>query len=131
VRLRVLRLVALSRALALGLTATFGTLLVAAACGSRASPVGPGGECFLATDCAPGLICVEQSSKARICSDDLSRVAGRSPPDAGAEEADTGADAAASDASRPDSTSPPNDSGGTADTGASPDTGAPVDSGGD
>ena len=41
------------------------------ACTPTADPVGRGGECFLAIDCAPGLVCLEQSNKTRMCSDDL------------------------------------------------------------
>ncbi len=46
-----------------------------------------GGECFLATDCAPGLICVPLRSGARLCSDDVSQVSGRPPPEAGVADA--------------------------------------------
>lgn len=59
--------------------------------------MGPGGECFLATDCAPGLVCVEQANKTRICSDDLNRVAGRTPPDGAAAEQDGSTDGASTD----------------------------------
>ncbi len=75
---------------ALGLTVTFAGLLAASACTSKQSPVGPGGECFLATDCAPGLVCVEQRNQTRICTDDLSSVAGRPPPEAGPMDAGDG-----------------------------------------
>ena len=67
--------------------AAVATLLLASACASKANLVSAGGECFLATDCAPGLVCVEQQNKNRVCSDDLTRVAGRTPPEAGAGEA--------------------------------------------
>jgi hypothetical protein len=125
----VTRLFALSRALALGLAATVGVLAVGGACTSKPSAVGPGGECFLATDCAPGLICVEQPDKTRSCSDDLSRVAGRSPPEAGAGEGDAANDGSL-DGALSDGTTPRPDSG-LPDTGT-PDTGTdPVDSGED
>lgn len=124
-----------ARTLALGLTSVLGALVFASACTSKASAVGAGGECFLATDCAPGLVCIEQANKTRICSDDLSRVAGRTPPDgavaadAGDEAGEGGVDGALPDvvvlpppdANVPDTTPPP------PDTGPPP----PVDSGTD
>ncbi len=111
-----------SRALAAGLTATLSLLVLASACASTSSAVGPGGECFLATDCAPGLICIEQPNKTRICSDDLSRVAGRPPPEGGAEEGDAG-EGGVPEGSTNDVVTPPPDTG-TPDTNQ-PDTGAP------
>jgi hypothetical protein len=106
------------RALAALGVSTMLVLAVSSACGTKADPVAAGGECFLATDCAPGLVCVEQSNKTRVCSDDLTRVAGR-PPEA---EGDAGeaSDAPAGETSRPDT------GGGTPDTGT-----PPQDSGGD
>jgi hypothetical protein len=99
-------------------------LVLASACESSAGSVGPGGECSLATDCTPGLICIEQENGARICSDDLTRVAGDPPSNGGGNDASADAD----DASISDAT-PPRDSG--ADT-SRPDTGGPlVDSGTD
>lgn len=126
---KVARLVAVSRSLAIGLAAAFAGVLAVAACGSRSNDVGPGGECSLASDCAPGLVCVEQASNARICSDDLSRVAGRNPPEAGPAETDaaTTDGEVVVDASRPDTSMPPRDSGDVPDTSApKPDTGAPI-----
>lgn len=104
-----------SRVLTVGLAAVFSIL----ACTSNVSPVGLGGECFIATDCLTGLICVEQANKTRICTDDLSRVAGRPPPtDAG--------EAGVTDGSKADVSVPPLE-----DTGA-PDSGTfPGDSGAD
>lgn len=108
-----------ARVVAAAATASLCVLLVLEACASRSNPVGPGGECFLATDCAPGLVCVEQSSGARVCSDDLSRVAGEPP------EEEQGEDAAADGAANPD-TSTPDTGGPQPDTGGpQPDTGGP------
>ncbi len=104
-------------------------LAIGVACGS-VTEAGPGGECFVATDCAVGLVCVEQANKTRVCSSDLSRIAGKAPPEGGP---DDGGDAApseggpedpdggtAADADEPDVVTPPKDSG--ADT-------APADTG--
>ena len=60
---------------------------IASACSKQNAAIDRGGECFFASDCAPGLICVEQRDKGiRICTDDLSGVAG-DPPDMGEEDA--------------------------------------------
>jgi hypothetical protein len=115
--------------LAAGLTATLAVVVVGSACTAKVTQVGAGGECFLATDCAPGLICIEQADKTRICSDDLSRVAGRPPAEP--EEADGGGgEGGMPEASANDVTQPPEDTG-APDT-SPPDTGAPPpDSGAD
>ena len=121
-----------SRAFAVGLTATFSVLLLASACTSKVTAVGPGGECFLATDCAPGLICIEQADKTRICSDDLSRVAGRPPPEGGADETDGGGEGGVPEGSVGDVVTPPPDTGLPDTNQPPPDTGTPPqDSGGD
>lgn len=52
------------------------------ACSKDNAAIERGGECFFASDCAPGLVCVEQRNKTRICTDDLTGVAGE-PPDQG------------------------------------------------
>jgi hypothetical protein len=120
------------RALALGLTGTLGVLLLASACGSSSNAVGPGGECFLATDCAPGLVCIEQANKTRVCSDDLSRVAGRPPPEGGAAEADGGEGGVEPDGSDTPDTSTPVPDTGIPDTNTPPpDTGTPPADAGD
>lgn len=125
-RLRLVRLVSVSRGLALGLTATLAVLVVGSACTAIVTRVGPGGECFVATDCAPGLICIEQADKTRVCSDDLSRVAGRAPPEAGPEEQDGGdAEGGVPDGSAGDVTQPPPDTGLPDTNQPPPDTGAP------
>lgn len=95
------------------------------ACAPERVLVGAGGECFTASDCEPGLVCIPQRSGARVCSADLAQVAGR-PPAMGREDAATAEDAE-TDAPQPDE-----DSGqGQPDTGVV-DTGAPpVDSGSD
>ncbi|MBS2015798.1 MAG: hypothetical protein JST00_23120 [Deltaproteobacteria bacterium] len=63
------------------------------ACDADTTRVGAGAECFLATDCEPGLVCVPQQNGSRICSSDLSRVAGRPPPEAGPRDAGEAGDA--------------------------------------
>jgi len=55
------------------------------ACSKQNAVIDRGGECFFAHECAPGLVCVEQKNKTRICTDDLSGVAG-DPPDPGTGE---------------------------------------------
>lgn len=72
--------------------AVFVALALVAACGPPKDRVGPGGECFLATDCAPGLVCVEQENRSRVCSDDITRVAGRTAPDGARQEEADGSD---------------------------------------
>ena len=114
-----------TRAAAFGATASAIVLAIASAC-SSSSAVGPGGECFLATDCTPGLVCVEQENKARVCSDDLTRVAGETPEPRG----DAGGGDGTSDAPIGDGPVIPRDTGTPPDTGGpQPDTGAPVDAG--
>jgi hypothetical protein len=96
------------------LALAFAALLVGPqACSTKNQLVGAGQACFLATDCEPGLVCVPQENGGRLCSDDLTRVAGDTPPEAGP------ADAATPDAPQNDapSDSPPNDTG-PQDTGA-------------
>lgn len=91
--------------------------LLPAACSSNGEQASAGGECFLATDCAPGLICVEQRDGTRRCSDDLTSVVGKPPGEAGAAENDAageGGDAVA-----------PNDAGGGNDSATQPDTSQP------
>ncbi|MBX3213245.1 MAG: hypothetical protein KF850_14515 [Labilithrix sp.] len=120
----------LSRNLAVGLTAALGALVVAAACAPESSRVGPGDECFLATDCEPGLVCIEQANKTRICSDDLSRVSGE-PPAEGDGEGGAGGDAADDGGEQPTPEGGPIPDTGAPDTTAPPDTGAPTDAGED
>lgn len=71
-------------ALAAVLAAVGGLLF---ACAQESSPVGPGGECFLASDCQPGLVCVPQPSGARLCSSDLTGFEGNPPAEAGGDTA--------------------------------------------
>jgi hypothetical protein len=122
---RLSRIVAVARVgvrvVVFGGLATIGAVLVAGACKSTQNAVGPGGECFLATDCAPGLICIEQSNGARICSDDLSEVAGRPPPEAG--PPGDGSDEGGEGGPLPDGEPPPTDAG--QDTKPPADTGPP------
>jgi hypothetical protein len=72
-------------------------IAVPVACASKPSPSGPGEDCFAASDCQPGLVCVPQKSGAFVCSSDLTQVAGRPPPEAGVADSEAG-DAPASDA---------------------------------
>jgi hypothetical protein len=126
------RVTPIARLLAIALTTTLGLVVLASACNSKSGAMNAGDECFLATDCAPGLICIEQANKTRICSDDLSRVAGRPPPEGGAEEGDAAIDEGGlSDAPLTDRTEPPPDTGLPDTNVPPPDSGAPVDSGGD
>src|SRR3954452_19314600 len=67
-----------------------GVLLAVAACTPDTPLVAAGGECFAASDCEPGLVCVPQRGGARQCSSDLSMVAGRQPPEGGAADAADG-----------------------------------------
>lgn len=115
----------------MGVTATLAVLAVGSACTATATQVEEGGECFVATDCMPGLVCIEQANKTRICSDDLARVAGEPPPAAGTvkePDAGDGGDAGeVFDASledvMPDT--------GARDASPPPDAGAPPDASGD
>lgn len=117
--------------------AGLGVLVMLDACGG-AKAAGPNGECFVADDCQPGLVCIEQKDKSRICTDDLTRAAGTVPPDgaappdageAGTEEGGTPGDGG--------TTPPPKDSGTTPppkDSGTTPppqDSGNPADTGSD
>lgn len=56
------------------------------ACSKENAAIDRGGECFFASDCAPGLVCVEQRNKTRICTDDLTGVAGEPPDQGGGED---------------------------------------------
>jgi hypothetical protein len=59
---------------------------VLGACSTTNAAVDRDGACFFATDCLPGLVCIEQRNGARICTDDLSRVGG-DPPGQGEDDA--------------------------------------------
>jgi hypothetical protein len=91
----------------------FLSVMVPLACATPSVLVGAGGECFVASDCAPGLVCVPQRGGARACSSDLSQVVGRPPGEAGTADAaadgdDEGSapDAGGQDASVPDTSAP-------------------------
>ena len=91
----------------------FLAVVIPLACASDPEVVGAGGECFAASDCAPGLVCVPQRGGARVCSSDLTQVVGRPPPEAGAEDAEVDArdegsvpDAEIPDADVPDTNKP-------------------------
>lgn len=64
-----------------------------AACTKETSLTEKGGSCYVATDCAPGLVCVGQRDGTRICTDDLRNLG--SPPQAGGND---GGDAQSADA---------------------------------
>lgn len=98
-------------------------LVSGGACQERASLVDRGGECFLATDCQPGLVCVDQGNGIRTCTDDLSEVAGDPPPDGSMPVERDASDEETPDAPPGDVVQPPQDSG--------QDTGTPVDAGDD
>ena len=99
-----------------------GALVLGGACAGTTNPVGAGQSCSLATDCIVGLVCVPQDNGFSVCSDDLSKVAGKAPPEAGA------ADANARDGSGEGG----GKEGGTGDATTAPDTGGggPPDTGG-
>ena len=86
--------------------------ILAFACTPDTAPVAAGGECFTASDCAPGLVCVPQRGGARQCSDDLTMVVGRPPAEASAAEAGDGptegqaTDSAGQDTAIPDTSVP-------------------------
>ncbi|AKV01798.1 hypothetical protein AKJ09_08461 [Labilithrix luteola] len=103
---------ALRMLVVLGPVAAFA--LFPAACSSN-SEQAAGGECFLATDCAPGLICIEQRDGTRRCSDDLTSVVGKPPGEAGAAATDGGDGEAAA----------PGDASGGDDAATKPDTSKP------
>jgi hypothetical protein len=54
----------------------------APACDPKVSRVERGGECFIATDCVPGLVCIAGADRVRVCSDEIEKVAA-DPIDAG------------------------------------------------
>lgn len=80
----------------------------------------------MATDCAPGLVCVVQKNGGRICSDDLSSVLGKPP----ASNEGDGGDVEPDDAGDRDSGTGEGDGAtpGEPDA-ASPDAGSPKDAG--
>ena len=95
------------------------------ACSTHGKTVPLGGECFQATDCGDGVVCVPQADGKRICSTDISGIvsvedAGGPPPaDAGdAGSSDAGPDAARTDAAPKDAAPPDSEP---PDTGASTD----------
>lgn len=102
------------------------------ACSKDNAAVPLGGECDFASDCAPGLVCVEQRNKSRICTDDLTGVAGE-PPGQGEEgdggEGEGGAGEGGMTDGPPVGPDTGTDAGSVTDTGV--DTGQPVDAAGD
>lgn len=65
-------------------------IVVPLACSNTTTLSGPGEECFAATDCQPGFVCVPQRGGSRLCSNDLTQVVGRPPPEAGAADGEAG-----------------------------------------
>jgi len=58
---------------------------LALACSGQAAPVGQGGQCELASDCANGLICAPQPNGTSICTSNLGSIQELPPtPDGGA-----------------------------------------------
>ena len=101
------------------------------ACSKDNAAIERGGECFFASDCAPGLVCVEQRNKTRICTDDLSGVAGE-PPDQGGGDGGEGEGGGEEGGTTDGPVTVPDtgtDTNQTVDTGV--DTGKPVDAGAD
>ena len=125
------------RPVLLGIVAGAWSLIAVMACSKENAAIEKGGECFFASDCAPGLVCVEQRGKGiRICTDDLSEVAGEPPgmgeegdaSDEGGEAGETDGPIVVSDTGTDQNVAM--DTGGGQDTGA--DTGQPpADSGAD
>ena len=82
--------------------------VLALACSSSPALVAAGGDCFAASDCEPGLVCVPQKNGPRVCSSDLSQVTGRPPAEGDAamaeagEAGEAGADAPVADGPEPD-----------------------------
>ena len=105
-RRRVRRAVAVAVALVL-------PAVLALACSSSPALVAAGGDCFAASDCQPGLVCVPQKNGPRVCSSDLTQVTGRPPEEGDAAMAEAGE--AATDA--PVADGPEQDTSMPADTG--------------
>ena len=113
------------------------------ACSSAATPAGEGADCFQATDCADGLICLPASCNngRSICSSDLTcvqtQIDAGSPdatvanPDGGAPKDGATGDGLATDTGGSD-TNPPADAGADTgvDSGSGQDTGSVQDTGG-
>lgn len=102
-------------------------------CGTTSGAAGLGEACSVATDCAPGLVCVVQKNGGRVCSDDLSGVLGKPPgsDDGTTDEADAGEDGGAPDDAspgEPDASTP--DAGEPEEDAATPDAGEPEPDGG-
>ncbi len=98
----------LFRGALLGSAGALAFLAAVAAC-AETKLAGPGAECFVATDCREGLVCIEQENRARICTDDPSRAAGRLPPEASVPDA--GDEAGEAGEPPPDSAVDPPDTG--------------------
>ena len=64
--------------------------VLALACSSSPALVAAGGDCFAASDCQPGLVCVPQKNGPRVCSSDLTQVTGRPPAEGDAAMAEAG-----------------------------------------
>ena len=74
------------------------------ACGGAPKLVQRGGECFQATDCAAGLVCIADKDRRSTCDSDLSGVqrtedAAAPRPDASPDSGEAGATDAATDGS--------------------------------
>jgi hypothetical protein len=93
-----------------------------AACSSSAKLAGQGGQCFAATDCEDGLVCVPQPDGRSACTNDVSGIVHM-------EDAAAMPDAAVRDGTMTDAP-PPND-GAQQDTAPQPDSAPPMDSSAD
>jgi hypothetical protein len=112
------------REVALAVTFRFGIGalgLGAVACSTPESLAGQGGECFLATDCQPGLVCVPKKDGTRACSSDLSTIE-HTPFAPG--EAGVAADAGEAGAASPEA----GEAGASTDSATGTEAGASVDS---
>ena len=99
---------------------------LALSCSTHGKTVPIGGECFQASDCGDGVVCVPQTDGKRICSTDISGIV--SAEDAAAPPVDAGASDGASDSAPRDAAKQPDGAPPDAeppDTGAASD--APVD----
>jgi hypothetical protein len=64
-----------------------GLIVIAAleACGSKSPLVGEGGQCYQATDCAAGLVCIPQENGTSICDNNLNSIEMTEMSDSGEE----------------------------------------------
>ena len=85
---------------------------LAAGCGSKAKLAGNGQECYLATDCAAGLVCLPTKAGNRVCGNDLSGVQKEPPPAMRQDAGDDAGDAGEAGAGDDEGGAPGDDAGG-------------------